>query len=148
MRILAVLVASTLLLAAAPVRAQQMIPPGAFRIGPYPVACQQSVTILTGPQLGDVARATFGQIYINAPVFFQLPIPVQMFVYAHECAHAIGIVNESQADCFAIQLGRQQGWVNPMTFPQMCASVMNSAGDWTHLPGPQRCQLMMMCFNN
>ena len=125
--------------------AQQVIPPGQFRIGPYPVMCQQSYTILTGPQLGDVARATIGQIYVNGPMFFSLPIAAQLFVYAHECAHSMGIANEAQADCFAIQLGRQQGWVNPMTFPQMCASVFGSVGDWTHMPGPQRCQLMLAC---
>jgi hypothetical protein len=127
------------------VQAQQVIPPGQFRIGPYPVACQQAVTIIAGMELGDVARATYGQIYLNGPIFFSQPIAVQLFVYAHECAHALGIMNEAQADCFSIRLGRQQGWVNPATLPQMCASVFGSVGDWTHMPGPHRCQLMLAC---
>lgn len=128
-------------------RAQQVIPPGQFRIGPYPAMCGQAVTVLTGPQIGDVARATVGQIYLNAPAFFSLTLPAQMFVYAHECAHAMGIFNEAQADCFAIRLGVQQGWVNPATLPHMCATVFASPGSWTHLPGPQRCQLMLACTN-
>lgn len=127
------------------VEAQQVVPPGHFRIGPYPAMCGSAVTVLAGPQVGDVARATVGQIHLNAPAFFSLSLPAQMFVYAHECAHAQGIFNEAAADCFAIRIGVQQGWVNPMTLPHMCASIFSSPGDWSHLPGPQRCQLMLAC---
>lgn len=56
-------------------------------------------------------------------------------------------MNEQAADAWAIKIGRNQGWINPQTVQQICQSVYFSSGDWTHFPGPARCQLMIQAFN-
>jgi hypothetical protein len=54
--------------------------------------------------------------------------------------------NEQAADCFAVKLGRNQGFFSPASIHQICAFTFPSPGDWTHLPGPLRCQQMQMCY--
>jgi|CXWL01.1.fsa_nt_gi hypothetical protein len=144
---LTALLAATLILPA-PVAAQQAIPPGGMVIDGYPVACGPAWTILVGPELGDVAKADIGgnRIALNWPVFNAQPTLVKVFVYAHECGHIVGYANEDAADAFAVKLGRQQGWLNPQGLQSLCAATWMTPGDWTHFPGPLRCQRMIQHF--
>lgn len=123
--------------------AQQYVAPGMMAIDGIPVVCGPALTILSGSQIGGVARAFPGQILLNWPVFMQMPTGVKLFIYAHECGHLLHGLNEDIADEFAIRLGVAQGWINPMVMQQICQSVYFSPGDWTHAPGPLRCQRML-----
>lgn len=124
---------------------QQCFPPGAFYIAGYPFNCGQATTCIN-PNIGDMGRAEPGQaIWLN-PILNSYPVGVIGFVFAHECAHFQGIMNEQAADAWAIKIGRSQLWINPQTVQQICQSVYFSNGDWTHFPGPARCQLMIQAF--
>ena len=127
--------------------AQEFVPPGQLIFDGIPVACGVPA-VLVGPELGDIAKSVPGQILINWATFSQFPTGVKMFVYGHECGHQVVGPNENAADKFSIDLGRQQGWVNLMTLQQICQSVYFTAGDWTHMPGPARCQAMYAYFQS
>ena len=112
-------------------------------IGGVPVSCRGAVTIVA--PIDDIARAVPGQIILN-PMLFQLPPVVQVFVYAHECAHQIVGSNEMAADCWAIKLGRNQGWLPAAAIGVIQQYFGNSPGDWTHEPGPTRIARMQSCY--
>lgn len=127
-------------------QAQQCFPQGTFHIAGYPFSCGPATTCID-PNIGDLGRAVPGQaIWLN-PMLNNYPVGVIGFVFAHECAHFLGNMNEQAADAWAIKIGRNQGWINPQTVQQICQSVYFSSGDWTHFPGPARCQLMIQAFN-
>lgn len=80
------------------------------------------------------------------PDFFTLPAVVQTFIYAHECGHQVVGSDESAADCWAIKLGRNQGWLTPEGLQLVGQYFVNSPGDWTHAPGPFRVGCMVGCY--
>ena len=126
--------------------AQQCFSHGQFRIGGHPFICSGATTCID-PRLNDLGKAFPGQgIYLH-PALNAYPIGVIAFVFAHECAHFRGILDEQLADRWAIKVGRDQGWINPQTVTQICQSFYFSPGDWTHFPGPLRCQNMIHAFS-
>jgi hypothetical protein len=91
---------------------------------------------------------------MNPLVLNQQPPVLQLFWYAHECAHHVlghivnpNLTNEASADCWAVKTGRQQGWFPPGAFQLLAQVLQNSPGSiWGHLPGPARIQNMMACY--
>ncbi|OYX46154.1 MAG: hypothetical protein B7Y90_16810 [Alphaproteobacteria bacterium 32-64-14] len=131
-----------------PASAQVMnYPPGQFFIGGYPFTCgNATVSVVNG--LGDLGKASPGQLLALDASLNNYPVEVIGFVFAHECAHFMGQMNEDSADAMAIQMGKQQGWISPYGLQQICASVYFSAGSWTHFPGPMRCQRLMQFYSS
>lgn len=134
-------------------------------IGGMPVTCNDfrgiPVILVPNPNLNDVGMATLGPqgqpiMMLNPNVISSLPPVMQLFWYAHECAHhALGhiinrnITNEAEADCLAIKIGRDQGWFPPQAFQQLIIMLGNNSGSpWGHLPGPMRIQNMMNCYSS
>jgi len=95
--------------------------------------------------IGDVAMAERGRLLLSQ-AFFELPAPVQWFVYSHECAHQRVGGNEGAADCLAVQRGREQGFLDVQALEAICAYVSPLPEDRTHLGGPQRCERIRSCF--
>jgi hypothetical protein len=114
-------------------------------IGGVRVVCGGAITFVQ-PGLNDIAKAAPGQIILR-PDLFDYPPVIQLFVYAHECGHQMVGANESAADCWAIKIGRNQGWLPPQFTPMLVAAFGNSQGDWTHAPGPARINNMAGCYN-
>lgn len=132
----------------APAAAQpSCYPPGAFRIAGAPFNCFSATTCIDSA-LNDLGRAAPGQgIILNSSLNYYPP-GVIAFVFGHECMHFTGIMSEQAADCQAVKIGRNQGFINQFVLQQICQSVYFSPGDWTHFPGPARCQNMIACFNS
>lgn len=132
--------------------------------GPYfeywvqgsPLRCTvngRRIPIYISSGLGDLAIARIfpdGRYYIaiDDVQMRQLDPIVQVFVFAHECAHHKGpTMGESWADCMAARELRRLGYVT--NFGQV-ATIMrafansppSSAG---HLPGPYRAELIRQC---
>lgn len=131
----------------AQVVAQICYPPGSMVIGGVHFSCNAATTCID-PRIGDIGRASPGVGIWLHPMLNNYPVGVIGFVFAHECAHYIGILDEQQADGWAITIGRDQGWIDQYILQQICQSFYFSPGDWTHFPGPLRCQNMMVAFNS
>lgn len=116
-------------------------------IGGVRVSCMGVPTWLDDG-INDIAIAVPGAIVLS-PALGNWPPVVQVFVYAHECAHHIPAIgsNENAADCWAIKLGRNQGWINFQGLRVIQTYFQNNQGDWTHLPGGMRIQQMQACFS-
>jgi hypothetical protein len=93
----------------------------------------------------DIALSTPGMIHLN-PAIFRLPRPLQLFWYAHECAHQLYGTSEGQADCWAARSGRDQGWLREEDFAVIDWALADNRGDADHAPGPQRAALIRRCF--
>jgi hypothetical protein len=115
-------------------------------VGGVSVSCL-GISTWVDDQIPDIAIAAPGAIVLN-PALFNWPPVAQIFVYSHECAHQIPAIgsNENAADCWAVKLGRNQGWLTPQGLAVVQAYFMNSSGDWTHLPGQLRIQQMQACY--
>lgn len=126
-------------------KAQTAYPPGTFYVDGIPVACGPVVFVLD-PNLQDVGMARPGYIFLN-PFYFQpMSTSAKLFWIGHECGHHVVGVNESAADCWAVRLGRDQGWFPPQTFYEMIHQMQNNPGDFFHPPGPDRVRHMMTCY--
>ena len=122
-------------------------PPGTFFIGGYPFTCGNAVVSVVH-NLGDMGKAAPGQFLALDATLANYPVEVIGFVFAHECAHFLGQMDEDAADGIALQMGKQQGWISPFGLQQICQSILMSPGDWTHFPGPMRCQRMIQYYNS
>lgn len=125
--------------------AAQVYPPGTFSIDGIPVTCW-NVVFIVNPNLPDVGMARPGEIHLNPNYFYPLPTSLRLWWAAHECGHHVVGANESAADCWAIQTGRNQGWFPPNAFYAMMQMFENNPGDIVHPPGPVRVQQMIQCY--
>jgi hypothetical protein len=117
--------------------------PGALSLGgAYPTCGWVPTTLADIP---DIALSTPGMIHIN-PALLEQPRPLQLFWYAHECAHQLYGISEGQADCWAIRTGRDQGWFRAEDFPLIERALEGNEGDSRHMTGRQRTALMWRCF--
>jgi hypothetical protein len=135
-------------------------------IAGVPVYCTsapngQPVRFVPNNALNDVGRAYWTQepiIELNPSVLQQLPPKLQLFWYGHECGHhvlghtlpgGLTTASESQADCWAIQIGKQQGLFTRAEVVAFGPYFQNNPGSpWGHLPGPQRSALFVQCFDS
>jgi len=133
------------------------------QVAGVPVSCVdfagRSVALVADPTLPDVgaARIVYGQpvILMNPVVLNRQTRELQLFWYAHECAHHAlghmvnpGPTNEAMADCWAVRTGRQQRWFPPASFQALAQVLQNSPGSiWGHLPGPARLRNMWSCYS-
>lgn len=121
----------------------------------------QPVRFVLNRNLNDVGRAYWGNepiIELNPNVLQQLPPKLQLFWYGHECGHHVlghllpgGYTpsSESQADCWAIATGRNQGLFTREEVAAFEPYFRNNPGSpWGHLPGPQRAGLLLGCFDS
>lgn len=139
------------------------VPAAEAQIGGVPVSCADfrgiPVALVPAPGLADVgaARIVNGQpvIFLNPQILGAQAREMQLFWYAHECAHHVRghlvnlvMTNEADADCWAVKTGRNQGWFPPQAFQLLVQTLGNSPGSmWGHLPGPARIRNMWSCYN-
>ena len=71
---------------------------------------------------------------------------MKFYVYYHECGHQFVGRSETGADCFSIQRGVRNGWLDAKGMDQICAFISQLKGDAVHPPGPKRCDLMRQCY--
>jgi hypothetical protein len=125
-------------------------------IAGVPVSCTSfnghPVAFIPNFYLQDVGRAVPGYppiIELNPNVLANLTPKMQLFWYAHECAHhVLGPLNtEINADCWAIKTLRNQGFIVSSDIAQLQQQIVNTPGSiWGHLPGRQRAMLFLDCF--
>jgi hypothetical protein len=125
----------------------------AVNLGPAPRIAGVVVSCAGAPAVAvadfqDMAYAANGTIILRAD-FFRVPGVVQLFIYAHECAHLVVVGgSEPGADCWAIKIGRDQGWIDQDGLATVMRFFGRSPGDWSHEPGTARIRRMAACFEN
>ena len=86
-------------------------------------------------------------IVLNRPLLKDAALPVQKFIFAHECAHADPTVGEDEdaADCAAAKRGQDEGWIGRTEIIQICVHLGRMPVDATHKPAGMRCANIRQC---
>ncbi len=125
--------------------AARLIPAGELAFGSENLSCGRYPTVFN-PAFSDYGAAFFGFTVLNPDRFRLLPPSMKRFAYAHECGHQYVGYSELGADCYAVKRGLAQGWLDPASLEDVCAFFSKSKGTALHLPGPQRCAAIRVCY--
>jgi hypothetical protein len=124
----------------------RIVPNGELRFDGVSFTCGKFPTV-EDPLLTDYAAAPYkGFLIINPTVFNKVPTPVKLWIYQHECAHALGIGDETKADCFSVSRLRHQGLLTPPGLEQVCDFISAGQADAAHPSGPARCAAIRTCY--
>lgn len=125
----------------------QIVNAGDLRLDGRKVQCGQRPTVLDS-QLDDYGAAYPGFLILNPKLMNKVSTPVKMWIHAHECGHQFRGPDEETADCFAVQRGRRQGWLNTEGLDEVCKFISPAKGDSMHFSGSYRCEQMRKCFED
>jgi hypothetical protein len=124
----------------------EVVPNGQLSFDGQSFTCEKFPTVLD-PLLNDYAAAPYkGFIILNPKFMPKVSTPVKLWIFHHECAHALGIKDEAKADCFSAQRGRRAGWLTPEGLEQVCEFISVGKADAGHAAGPERCAAMRQCY--
>ena len=84
-----------------------------------------------------MARPIQAFLIMNPKLLNRVSTPVKLWIYAHECGHQFRGPDEETADCFAVQRGRRQGWLDAAGLEEVCKFISPSKGDSMHFSGAE-----------
>jgi hypothetical protein len=124
----------------------KIVPNGQLSFDGQSFTCGRFPTVLD-PMLSDYAAAPYrGFIILNPKVFQKVPTAVKLWIFHHECGHALGIKDETKADCFSAQRGRRAGWLTSEGLEQVCDFISAGKADTAHPSGAERCAAIRACY--
>ena len=123
----------------------QILEPGTLKLDGYRMTCGQRPTVMDN-QLDDYGAAYPGFLILNPRLISKVPTVVKKWIFAHECGHQFRGPDEETADCFAVQRGRRQGWLDEGGLDEICKFISPAKGDSMHFSGSHRCQIMRQCY--
>jgi hypothetical protein len=124
----------------------KVVPNGQLSFDGQLFTCGRFPTVLD-PLLSDYAAAPYkGFIILNPKLMPKVATAVKLWIFHHECGHALGIKDEAKADCFSAQRGRRAGWLTPEGLNQVCEFISAGQADAAHAGGPARCAAMRQCY--
>ena len=71
---------------------------------------------------------------------------VRLFVFHHECGHHNVGESELDADCWAVDRGVRDGWLDAKGLDAVCRSFEDAPETDTHPSGRRRCRNLDRCF--
>jgi hypothetical protein len=123
-----------------------IVPNGQLSFDGQPFTCGKFPTVLD-PLLTDYAAAPYkGFIILNPRMIPKVTTPVKLWIFYHECGHALGITDEAKADCFSVQRGLRSGWLTSEGLDQVCDFISAGKADATHPTGAERCTRIRTCY--
>jgi hypothetical protein len=123
----------------------KIVEPGGVKLDGFRMTCGQRPTVLDN-QLDDYGAAYPGFLILNPRLMSKVPTVVKKWIFAHECGHQFRGPDEETADCFAVQRGRRQGWLDEAGLDEICKFISPAKGDSMHFSGSHRCQIMRQCY--
>lgn len=100
------------------------------------------------PGLPTLGSAPPGVVVLNPHLLNRQPDAVRLFVFHHECGHHYVGASELGADCWAVNQGLRQGWLDHQAVEQVCQDFGNHPASATHPSGARRCASLRQCFAN
>jgi hypothetical protein len=130
--------------AAAPVQIQ---PDGSLQIAGRTVQCGRARNVLDPyiPNLGMASRRR-NEVILNPARLSRYPSTVGLFVFHHECGHHHVGGDELEADCWAVNRGVRDGWLDRRHLGSICGSFGNRRETATHPAADERCASLHQCF--
>lgn len=123
----------------------KILRPGELKLDGRRMTCGQRPTVLDN-KLDDYGAAYPGFLILNPKLVAKVSTVVKLWIFAHECGHQFRGPDEETADCFAVQRGRRQGWLDAGGVEEICKFITPAKGDSMHFSGSHRCESMRKCF--
>jgi hypothetical protein len=105
-----------------------------------------NVRILTDRHLPSEGAAAPGLLILNPRMLSEQPDSVRLFVFHHECGHHNVGESELAADCWAVDHGVREGWLDARGLDAVCRSFEDAPETDTHPSGKRRCRNLDKCF--
>ena len=106
------------------------------------------IRVMTDRHLPSEGAAAPGLLVLNPGLLNEQPTVVRLFVFHHECGHHNVGESELKADCWAVQHGVREGWLDAKGLAQVCRSFEDAPETPTHPSGRRRCRNLDQCFAN
>jgi hypothetical protein len=123
----------------------RIVAPGELALDNRRLTCGRRPTVLD-EKLDDYGAAYPGFLILNTRLLARVSTPVKLWIFAHECGHQFRGPDEDAADCFAVQRGRREGWLNAEGLEEICRFISPAKGSSMHYSGANRCESMRKCF--
>jgi hypothetical protein len=85
-------------------------------------------------------------VILNPDMLKSQPETVRIFVFKHECGHLTVGDSELKADCFAVQQGVHEHWLDRKGLDQVCQSFDGAPETSTHPSAERRCRNLDQCY--
>src|SRR5262245_7806236 len=95
------------------------------------VRCE-SVRIVTDRRLPSEGAAAPGVLILNPRMMNEQPPIVRLFVFHHECGHHNVGDSELKADCWAVEHGVRDGWLDQKGLKEVCDSFEDAPETSSH----------------
>lgn len=125
---------------------EKVVAAGTLNLAGRRMSCGRTPTLISH-SFWDYGGAKKGMIILNPTKLEDLSESVRLYVYAHECGHQVYGPREIRADCYAVERGKREGWLDEAGMNDVCSFISAHPGDWVHPPGPKRCEIMRACYN-
>jgi hypothetical protein len=120
---------------------------GSLDMAGHRLSCSQVRTRIDArlPNLGAAALDR-RLLLINPRLLGRERPVVQVFVFNHECGHHRVGADELSADCWAVERGVEEGWLDRNSLSAVCRSFGDAPETATHPSGRRRCASLDRCF--
>ncbi len=118
-----------------------------MNLGGRRITCSRGKVIVDNKMSAiGLASPARRKMWLNMRRLNRYPRAFRQFVFLHECAHMY-VLNETEADCWAIRRGVYRGLFTRASIKQICKALWRTPAGFYHLAGPDRCVEMMKCFD-
>lgn len=119
---------------------------GSIAMDGHSLRCSSGIRNVLDANLPNLGVAAPGRLVMNPYLLQQETQTVRLFVFYHECGHHHVGGNEKKADCWAVDRGVQEGWLDKAGLRQVCRSFHDDPRTSTHPSGRSRCANLDRCF--
>ena len=128
----------------APAKAEQWIG-RSVTLGGHKLQCNIA-QIMVDRSLPSEGGAGDDFVILNPDMLKNQPETVRIFVFKHECGHLTVGDSELKADCFAVQQGVREHWLDRKGLDQVCQSFDGAPETDTHPSAARRCRNLDQCY--
>ena len=128
----------------APAKAEQWIG-RSVTLGGHKLQCNNA-QIMVDRTLPSEGGAGDDFVILNPDMLKNQPETVRIFVFKHECGHLTVGDSELKADCFAVQQGVREHWLDRKGLDQVCQSFDGAPETDTHPSAARRCHNLDQCY--
>src|SRR5262245_49870737 len=118
---------------------------GSIELAGRTVRCA-NVEVVMDRRLPSEGAAAPGVLMLNPRMLNEQPAIVRLFVFHHECGHHRVGDSELKADCWAVERGVRDGWLNQRGLKEVCESFEDAPETPSHPSGRRRCRNLDQCF--
>jgi hypothetical protein len=105
-----------------------------------------NVEVVMDRRLPSEGAAAPGVLILNPRMLNEQPAIVRLFVFHHECGHHHVGESELKADCWAVDRGVRDGWLDQRGLKEVCDSFEDAPETSSHPSGRRRCRNIDQCF--